>query len=318
MQHTLRVVSALAVSIAATAAAQAETVLAYPDTHYIYQYQPGDPPRPNPVPELTSLKPAVLDFSGSAVGALNAIKPSLSAQTGATLTETVKTNPITQVKSFTNISLGLSVSSLTFDAQTRAMSTLQLLGGLTIKNVSGNVATTGGTLTLSNLHVDYGLKTVYGSLTGGNDVGTFSDVALWTFASVQGSPTVPEGPPVLTLEQATAACTPGPDFVSCVDSWWLQAANPQKIDMSHFGQSLTGLHLTTQAADLWGRSLGLTDAGLLTLNAVNNSATAWGTLNIGTVPEASTTGLMLAGLGAMAVVATKRRRTLAASLQPLT
>jgi hypothetical protein len=307
MQHTLRVVSALAVSMAA-AAAQAETVLAYPDTQYIYQYQPSEPPSPNPVPELTSLKPAVLDFSGSAVGALNAIKPSLSAQTGATLTETIKTNPITKVKSFTNISLGLSVGSVTFDAQTRAMSTLQLLGGLTINEASPNATTTGGTLSLSNLHVDYGLKTVYGSLTGGNGVGSFSDVALWTFSSLQGSTTVPEGPPVLTLAQATAACPPGPGFVLCVDNWWLQAGIPQKIDMSQFGQSLTGLRLTTEAADLWGRSLGLTDVGVGSINGVNGSATAWGTLNIGTVPEASTTALMLAGLGAMGLAAAKSRR----------
>jgi hypothetical protein len=221
----------------------------------------------------TFATPDVAAFTPSAslLGSLNAAKAAVTSdgpKTCCWYIQVISPNPI--VKPDTS-PRPLSLVSTTVNTQTGAVQQAQLGYSLSFKTPSANIATTGGSLTLSHLLIDFDQHTVFADINGANGIGQLSHVGMWTFAQASG-----------TLNLALDAGTP---------------------DLAGFHAELPTLAITSTAFDLFATSMGLTTDGKKSLSA----ALDYGTLSVGAVPEASTTLLMLAGLSAMGLV-TRRRR----------
>ncbi|MFT3859200.1 MAG: hypothetical protein QM742_17430 [Aquabacterium sp.] len=149
----------------------------------------------------------------------------------------------------------------------------------TLPNGKASGLTTGGTVSITGLTVDFAQQAIYGDITGANGVGTVSQTWLWTYGRAEGSRnlTIPPCP----LTPSSPCATPS-------------------IEMR-----LSDLYWSSTAESLVGQSLGLTPMGLLQM------ANGFGSITISSVPESSTmaltfTGLM--GLGALFTAGTRRRQ----------
>jgi hypothetical protein len=219
----------------------------------------------------TFATPDVAAFTPSAslLGSLNAAKTELTSDGPKTCC--LFPQVISPIVKLDTSPRALSLVSTTVNTQTGAVQQAQLGYSLSFKNSSANVVTTGGSLTLSNLLIDFDQHTVYADINGANGVGQLSHVNMWTFAQASG-----------TLNLALDAGTP---------------------NLAGFHAEVPTLAITNTGYDVFANSLGLTKDGKASLATVLN----YGTLTVGAVPEASTTLLMLAGLSAMGLV-TRRRR----------
>lgn len=160
---------------------------------------------------------------------------------------------------------------------------VDLKGGFNLSYTPGprrNVATTGGSLSLTDIQVDLVNKRVYADLTGANGVGFRDQALIWSFSTIVGAPSLNLG-----NCPALGNCQVGIDPVT-----------------------LGGLNITSEAFDLFGTSLGLTHFGRAALGSVGD----FGTITISAVPEPGGVLLSLSGLAAMGWVAAGRRRQAAA------
>jgi hypothetical protein len=218
----------------------------------------------------TFATPDVAAFTPSAslLGALNPAKTTLTSDAPVTCCAQIQV--VSPIFTLDTRPRPLALVSTTVNTQTGAVQQAQLGYSLSITAPSANIVTTGGSLTLSNLLIDFDQHAVYADINGANGVGPVSHVNMWTFAQAGG-----------TLNLALDAGTP---------------------NLAGFHAEVPTLAITSTGYDVFANSLGLTTDGKKSLSATLD----YGRLNVGTVPEVSTTALMLVGLGAMGLL-TRRR-----------
>lgn len=142
-----------------------------------------------------------------------------------------------------------------------------------------NLASTGGSLSVTNINVDLVAKRVYVDINGANGVGSKTNYYLWDIASITGDTALKDGTAITTITGLTIA------------------------------GGTTG-----DAFNTFAKSLGLTETGSVALKGVTNygsivstiTATKASTPPTPPIPEPSTYALM--GLGLVGIAAVARRR----------
>jgi hypothetical protein len=158
---------------------------------------------------------------------------------------------------------------------------VQLAGGLSIQTETDDLISTGGSITLSNWTIDTVNRRILVDVDGANGVGHVDQFALWDFDGRH-------------MNASVSVTEPG-----------VSADRP-------LGEtSITGLYMTDEGRGVYAQSLGLLNAGMVTL-VPQFKVYGWGTLTVGmamtTVPEPSSAVLMsLAGMALMAAVRRQRR-----------
>ncbi|WP_298008419.1 PEP-CTERM sorting domain-containing protein [uncultured Aquabacterium sp.] len=135
-----------------------------------------------------------------------------------------------------------------------------------------NLASSGGSLSVTNIHADLTTKRVYVDIVGGNGVGTLTNFYLWDFATITGDTTVRAGVLTNTLSGLTIAGGIG-----------------------------------GEAFNTFSKSLGLLAPGISALEGITNYGSIVSTIEVTAVPEPSSVALMLAGLGVAGVMARRRK-----------
>ncbi len=223
-----------------------------------------------------------LTFSNTLIGALNAGKVQVSGVAPATANVVYKTNAATKVVSISSASAAAPVTTLTGDytASSLAVQAVTTSGGALQKAPTANIATTGGSLEITNLKVDLTAKKVYADMVGANGVGTKTNVYLWDVATITGPTTfdlsvVPVGGGVVTSTN-----------------------------------TLSGLTINQPAFDLFAQAMGLTANGITSLKTVTDFGSIVSTISVKVtpaIPEPSTYALMGLGMVGMGLVARRRR-----------
>lgn len=214
-----------------------------------------------------------LTFSANLVGALNTGGISVAEVAPATAAITTRSNG-----QYKTVAASAPVTSLDgeFDGTSLQVTKVGTAGGAlqTAESDPEGFATTGGSLSITNLQVDLAQKRVYATLTGGNGVGTVDNLYLWDIAAVNGA--------------TSFAATPG---------------------VTTSVNSLTGLSIRPEAFQLFSQSLGLTDAGIAALNTVTDFGKIDSSISVTVtaVPEASAVVYALMGVGLVGLTAARRR-----------
>ena len=141
-----------------------------------------------------------------------------------------------------------------------------------------NIASLGGSLTLSDIQIDFGTHAIYATLEGGNNVGLKQNVHLLDYGVIEGLSPI--------------ACYAGMDVGPCA---MLNAA----------GVTLSYLTVTAEGLDLIGTSMGLNSIGLAAMRGVDEYGTF--TIARSPVPEVSASWLMLTGLAVLGLGSMTRR-----------
>jgi hypothetical protein len=224
-----------------------------------------------------------LTQSQSFVGLLNATNTTVSSPN---LVIQAVINP--RNNGYTTLALkGMPVTALAVDTSDSSLHGVQLGGSFTFTTLDDGFTNTGGSLTISKLRVDLDTKKVFGTLIGGNGVGTLDDVNVFNTSTAAYSPLSISGVIPLPGEPGYGTILPGSSVL--LDGLALD-----------FGQ----LALSDYGRFLWLRSLGYTGAGTIALDGA--SASGFGRLSTPGVPEPGTWALM--GLGLVGVAAAARRR----------
>lgn len=214
---------------------------------------------------------ATLTFNGPMLDAFGIINPSITPVGWAT-------NPITiqqdQDGYYTNVQTSTPIKSLSFDEQN--IVGFSTTGGLSLTVPQKRaVSTSGGSITVTDLDVDLQGRMIYGTVIGGNGVGTIEHAALWTYSSVTGG---------------TA---------------------PSQFSVNSLWFTPTGFQTFTRSLGLysvgWSALAGVTDYG--TISVIINAPLEMGSpppWYVGELPEPSTYALM--GMGLAGLMVAKRRR----------
>lgn len=225
-----------------------------------------------------------LSFSDDLIGAL--------AVAGI---QTSTIHPATGLVSDTDITIGAPIYSLSGTLTSENQGTkftlyptrVGTLGGAMMVAPKANFATSGGSLSVTDLSVDLATQGIYATVSGANGL-TAQQIRVWDFASIAGD-----------------------------------TAMPIQAGVSYANNKITGLTITDQAFDLFAQGLGLKAGGIAAMASITDYGVIASSLSVDmsmlefpphppvlelpVVPEPSTylmMGLGLLGLG----IAARRQR----------
>ena len=174
---------------------------------------------------------------------------------------------------YTQADITAQLKSFDINDSTNRIVNAYSVGGSNQAQPALKSVSSGGFVTIGDLWIDRTAKVVHGTLTGGNGVGTISDLIVWNIASIQGDSAI------------TAA--------------------------GSYTTTFSGLTVTTTAFDAIAKSLGLLTLGKSALSGVTDFGTITSHLTVTAVtppiPEPATYAMMGLGLIGVAVAARRRR-----------
>lgn len=193
------------------------------------------------------------------------------------------------VGEFTAVQMSAPSTSITIDTSTMAAYAVGADGGgITIQTHALPSVSSGGTLSITDLSLDFGTKVISGTVIGANGVGTLSRQALWTVDNISSS---------------VRGC---PGIGMCDSPTGLNYEELLSITAS-------GLHLTTAGAQTFVTSLGLASLGqqalsnVLDFGSLTTTSYTYASSELHIVPEPSTWAMM--GLGLLGLCALSHRKT---------
>jgi hypothetical protein len=218
-----------------------------------------------------------LTFSSQLLGALNTGGVAVAAYGGA------GSDTVGNVGGYTAIGATATIASLSIDGSNVVGAATT--GGLKQTAVANGVGT-GGSLIVTDLVVDITNKKVFGTIIGGNNVGTLTNQYLW---DITGTP-----------QYDAAENLSGYANDAVTGSTTIAGAGTYKT-------TFNGLKITTTAFTSFTTALGLNKTGRSALSAVDTFGTINSTI-VAAVPEPSTYALMGLGLVGMSLVARRRAK----------
>ena len=127
-----------------------------------------------------------LTLSTKALGALNALRSSLSADGAGVVSFTLDAN-----NRLSSANLSSALNKLVVEDSTDTIQAVSGVGGLRITAAPINGITTGGSLVISDLEVDLQNRVILANVSGDNGVGVMLHQPIWAFDVVSGPVTLP-------------------------------------------------------------------------------------------------------------------------------
>lgn len=231
----------------------------------------------------------VFSQSGGFLQALSLYGATLSASGGTSLT--VEPSYLDNPSYYSGVS-GLRLQSMRFDSSSGALIDEQYSGGYTITLPQHTgISAQDSAMTISDLRVDFGSKTIYASVASNHLASPLQNVPMWQFDEVQGRTNA--------LNAMVIRIDDGFEIIHFPTT---------PINADHVDFFLPSMQLTAQGLDAWTTGLSLIEVGRNTLEygvAVDMD-------HFSSVPEAGTWAMMSLGLAGLAAVS-RRRATRAAA-----
>ncbi len=206
-----------------------------------------------------------LSFSADLMAALDTGKVAVSSWNGGTATATKDVDGF-----YTEVSATANISNIVVDSATHKYNSIVVTGGATQTSPVLKGVSSGGSLSVGDLNVDYVNKRVYATVVGANGVGTLTNYYLW-------------------------------DIVNPVVQDTYVAGQNQTLT------TISGLQITAGGFNTFVQSLGLLSLGKGALQTVTDFGTITTKISVTPVPEPSTYALMAMGVAAVGVAARRRR-----------
>jgi hypothetical protein len=171
---------------------------------------------------------------------------------------------------FIEIGATAPLSTVSIDTDSLQVKSVGSLGGMTLTAIPKKSVSSGGVMTVTDLSADLATHTIYATIIGTNNVGTVTNVPVWTFSDLTGSTTY-NGPGTYT-------------------------------------NSLSGLKLTQEGTDKFIQALGLLNLGQSSLKGIADFGKIDSVINgrMSVVPEPASYALM--GLGLVGITLVTRRK----------